>query len=138
MIEYYSGILIMTTNRIKCIDPAFHSRIHLAIEYEPLTPETRAQIWVNFVQKVDQERPVKEALLKKIDKMKHWKLNGRQIRNIMRLSQSLISSEPDVDARIYYEKIDRMAHETLHFEAFFREHKEQSLLQLPRENPDWC
>ena len=34
MIEYYQGMLFLTTNRLAEFDPAFHNRIHINIEYE--------------------------------------------------------------------------------------------------------
>lgn len=34
MLEYYEGILFLTTNRAENIDPAFESRIHLSLTYK--------------------------------------------------------------------------------------------------------
>ena len=36
VLEYYDGILILTTNRIGTFDEAFKSRIQLALHYPPL------------------------------------------------------------------------------------------------------
>ena len=33
-LEYYSGILFMTTNRVRTFDDAFKSRIHVPLKYE--------------------------------------------------------------------------------------------------------
>jgi AAA+ superfamily predicted ATPase len=33
LLEYYTGVLFMTTNRVDAIEPAILSRIHLTIEY---------------------------------------------------------------------------------------------------------
>jgi SpoVK/Ycf46/Vps4 family AAA+-type ATPase len=37
MLEYYRGIMFLTTNRVNDFDPAMQSRIHLAIKYPPLS-----------------------------------------------------------------------------------------------------
>ena len=36
-LEYYSGILFLTTNRVGALDPAFKSRIHISLYYPNLT-----------------------------------------------------------------------------------------------------
>src|SRR4051794_15086173 len=35
-LEYYRGILLLTTNRLKSIDSAFQSRIHFCFQYKDL------------------------------------------------------------------------------------------------------
>lgn len=49
VLEYYEGIMFMTTNRVKTIDSAFQSRIHISLDYQELTMESRKQIWTNFL-----------------------------------------------------------------------------------------
>jgi AAA+ superfamily predicted ATPase len=46
--EYYEGILILTTNRIKTFDVAVQSRVNLAIRYQDLSVEDRKKIFRNF------------------------------------------------------------------------------------------
>ncbi|KEZ40093.1 hypothetical protein SAPIO_CDS9107 [Scedosporium apiospermum] len=48
VLEYYEGILILTSNRVGTFDEAFKSRILLSLHYEPLTKEQRRKIWKNF------------------------------------------------------------------------------------------
>lgn len=50
--EYYKGTMFLTTNRLQDFDDAFQSRIHLTIYYEPLDSVRRANIWGNFLKKV--------------------------------------------------------------------------------------
>lgn len=47
--EYYQGILILTTNRSVNFDKAFHSRIHLTLPFKPLDRKSREDIWTNFL-----------------------------------------------------------------------------------------
>ena len=49
VLEYYEGILFLTTNRISNIDPAFQSRIHVSMRYPDLTSTSRRSIWANFL-----------------------------------------------------------------------------------------
>ena len=44
-LEYYQGILFLTTNRVKNMDDAFHSRIHISLEYPPLDRPARKKVW---------------------------------------------------------------------------------------------
>jgi hypothetical protein len=43
-LEYYEGILFLTTNRIAQFDGAILSRIHLLLRYENLTQVARRQV----------------------------------------------------------------------------------------------
>jgi len=50
-LEYYRGIIILTTNRVKDIDDAIQSRISVALHYGPLGLDTRKTIWESFLKK---------------------------------------------------------------------------------------
>jgi SpoVK/Ycf46/Vps4 family AAA+-type ATPase len=43
-LEHYDGILFLTTNRLQVFDEAVLSRLHLALNYEPLKPSARAAL----------------------------------------------------------------------------------------------
>lgn len=45
VLEYYSGILVLTTNRVGEFDEAIKSRIHCPLYYPPLTEENTTAIW---------------------------------------------------------------------------------------------
>ncbi|KAK3694245.1 hypothetical protein B0T22DRAFT_65433 [Podospora appendiculata] len=48
-LEYYRGVLFLTTNRVEAFDSAFTSRIHVALHYRRLNDEDRKRIWLqNF------------------------------------------------------------------------------------------
>jgi AAA+ superfamily predicted ATPase len=53
VLEYYEGILILTSNRVGTFDEAFISRIQLALHYPDLGPLQRRQIWQNFVERLE-------------------------------------------------------------------------------------
>ncbi|KAF4547892.1 ATPase-like protein 4 [Elsinoe fawcettii] len=62
-LEYYKGLLFLTTNRHADFDPAFASRIDLALDYPNLETSSRKTIWTTFLsrQAGKQADGVKEA-----------------------------------------------------------------------------
>ena len=93
-IEYFEGILFLTTNQIHFIDPAFESRVTLGIRFEDMGRETRGKIWRKLLEELDDpKRDVKDRLgdgvkSKLLDQVERWSgeeysLNGRQIRNVV-------------------------------------------------------
>ncbi|KAI1131677.1 hypothetical protein F5Y10DRAFT_285609 [Nemania abortiva] len=93
-LEYYSGILFLTTNKIGEIDAAFKSRVHLSLYYPLLDWEGTSTIWRNNITRAkstNQELEVDEKVLLQyaqqlFDKQRSdephgvaW--NGREIRN---------------------------------------------------------
>ncbi|KAI3340168.1 P-loop containing nucleoside triphosphate hydrolase protein [Ustulina deusta] len=49
LLEYFKGMMFLTTNRVRSIDPAFDLRIDMTIHYPTLSEESRFRIWENFV-----------------------------------------------------------------------------------------
>src|SRR3712207_281124 len=92
MLEYYDGVLIMTTNRIETMDIAFQSRIHLAVKFDELNETYRRQIWKGLVNRMsaDDEETRNELLEEdNLNILAQHPLNGRQIYNILNIAQSL-------------------------------------------------
>lgn len=56
-LEYYQGILILTTNRIAQCDKALESRVHISIQYPDLDECARKQIWMNFLRNLREMQP---------------------------------------------------------------------------------
>ncbi|KAI5838547.1 hypothetical protein DFP73DRAFT_580620 [Morchella snyderi] len=88
LLEYYQGILFLTSNRVTTFDEAFQSRIHVALKYNKLDRDARMQVWRNFMD-FDDLKGGKELLENVIDR----ELNGRQIKNCVRTARSLAESE---------------------------------------------
>jgi len=65
----------LTTNRVKCFDPAFNSRVSVAIKYNGLDDASRAQVWRNLLLAAKDEK-----LQAHCDALGKYPLNGRQIR----------------------------------------------------------
>jgi SpoVK/Ycf46/Vps4 family AAA+-type ATPase len=93
VLEYYEGIMFLTTNRIDAFDPAFRSRIHLSIKYYQLDWDCRYNLWSEFVKngtsnEVDPSATDEAFLIRLAD----LELNGRQIRNTVRTAYALALS----------------------------------------------
>ncbi|KAK3069626.1 hypothetical protein LTR53_011892 [Teratosphaeriaceae sp. CCFEE 6253] len=96
VLEYYEGILFLTSNRVSTFDDAFKSRIHVPLKYNDLTAEARKQIWKNFLSKTDGGVELDED---GFDRLAQADINGRQIKNVIRTAKSL--------AQFHGEKLDR-------------------------------
>ena len=104
LLEYYDGILILTTNRMRSFDIAVQSRIRkqfkylesfhcqftipdIAVKYEDLSKTQQVAIFEYFLEQLNEKNLVHD-----INDLKRWvakrpasrmNLNGRQIRNIV-------------------------------------------------------
>jgi AAA+ superfamily predicted ATPase len=88
-LEYYQGILILTTNLVNTIDEAFRSRITIAIEFKELSYTARRKIWTTFVNNVDRSLVDHTKILEEVTEWANVNLNARQIRNIVLTAESL-------------------------------------------------
>ncbi|KIW14393.1 hypothetical protein PV08_07175 [Exophiala spinifera] len=87
VLEYYEGVLFLTTNRISNIDAAFHSRVHVTINYPNLSIDSRRHVWQTFL---GNDTTVTG---KDIDRLAAVDLNGRQIKNMLKTAQMLARSQ---------------------------------------------
>lgn len=124
VLEYYEGILILSkspplagciheikgrlaTNRIRDMDVAVQSRIHLAIKYDDLTRDQQIRIFETFLSQVHEKGHVENW-----DRVRKWvekdatstasKFNGRQIRNIVSSAMGLARAG---DRRLRYDDL---------------------------------
>ena len=92
VLEYYEGILILTSNRVATFDEAFKSRIQLALHYEALGKPQRKQVWQNFINRLksfESDTVDTDDLHRHIDKLAGFDMNGRQIRNAVTTARQL-------------------------------------------------
>lgn len=87
--EYYTGIMFMTTNRVSTFDDAFKSRIHVPLKYGDLNQESRLKIWKTFLERVDAGMGGVDIDEDGYLELAQEKLNGRQIKGVVRTAQSL-------------------------------------------------
>ena len=89
LLEYFSGILFLTTNRVQCLDPAFASRVQCALRYSALDEGARGAIWRDLLARV----PGGVAGDVSAESLARVPLNGRQIKNVLQLALALSASE---------------------------------------------
>lgn len=87
-LEYYRGVLFLTTNRIGTFDNAFRSRISMFLRYPTLTIEQKKQVWMTLLERAE----VAGVTAEFVSEVAAEDLNGREIRNSIRTAQVLANS----------------------------------------------
>ena len=88
LLEYYSGLLFLTTNRVESLDPAFQSRVTCALRYEDLSANSRKEIWQNMMARLKISIDGID-----FDELAQHEINGRQIKNTLQLAMALSRHE---------------------------------------------
>ena len=89
-LEYFQGIMILTTNRLADCDPAFESRLHFCVHYPDLSDAARKQIWNTFLSKAfAAEKVVSPVSKKDVERLARRDMNGRQIKNAVGSARSI-------------------------------------------------
>lgn len=86
LLEYYEGILFLTTNRVENIDMAFESRIHLSLQYDELDVASRRYVWASFLHRIPSAARFSDE---ELDELAAKQMNGRQIKNVLKAAQLL-------------------------------------------------
>lgn len=82
-LEYYRGLLFLTSNRGIQFDDAILSRIHLTIEYEDLTKDFRRGLWRTFLFKAGTLQGPAVIEEEDIQRWESLALNGREVSSIL-------------------------------------------------------
>ncbi|KAF4854276.1 ATPase family AAA domain-containing protein 3A [Colletotrichum siamense] len=107
-LEFYDGILFLTTNRVGSFDDAFISRIHIQLYYPDFSDDERQRVWKTFIDKLAREKG--DTMRMTIDAKEYieslrkhgLKWNGREIRNAFQTAVALAEydAEKDSEGRI--------------------------------------
>lgn len=84
LLDYYQGILFLTTNRAEVLDHAVRSRVMLKLAYPDLDQSARTVVWQTMLQAAG--LTLTEG---SVGQLAETVLNGRQIRNLTRLAKIL-------------------------------------------------
>ena len=157
VLEYYEGIMFLTTNRVQTFDPAFQSRIHISLQYPELSAKSQKAVWNNFLEQhniaqaaardnppkplvsaakssnasasaqtasADAHEQTRELRLKHtqlhamlpkdVDKLSNLNLNGRQIKNILKIGASLSGQRGE---GLSYEHVKEVMEVTQHLQG---------------------
>lgn len=63
VLDYYDGVLFLTTNRVGTVDEAFRSRIHLTLYYPPLRRQQAIEIFQVNLRRLKEIEKAKEHLI---------------------------------------------------------------------------
>ncbi|KAL8657545.1 MAG: hypothetical protein Q9226_001805 [Calogaya cf. arnoldii] len=113
MLEYYEGILFLTTNRVDNIDAAFQSRIHVSMQYNDLSTSSRRHVWTNFLSAGGSK--VHGFSDKDLDRLAEYDMNGREIKNVLKTAQLLAGKKKEKLAVGHVESV--LAIEKRHFDG---------------------
>ncbi|KAI0886592.1 uncharacterized protein GGS22DRAFT_198988 [Annulohypoxylon maeteangense] len=105
-LEYFKGIMFLTSNRVGAFDQAFQSRIHITLGIPEFSESVRKQVWAIFIKdlgrkRIDGSPPLlTEEECKGLGQevLKSWSresLNGRQIRNCVRSALALAQNKQE-------------------------------------------
>ncbi|KAJ5652596.1 hypothetical protein N7507_010022 [Penicillium longicatenatum] len=92
VLEYYDGILVLTSNRVGMLDEAFKSRIQVSLHYPNLDRGQRHKIWWNFMNRLknlEQPNIDFDDIQCYISELAEEEMNGRQIRNAITTARLL-------------------------------------------------
>ncbi|KAI3324697.1 hypothetical protein HD806DRAFT_493377 [Xylariaceae sp. AK1471] len=129
VLEYYEGILFLTSNRVGVFDEAFKSRLHMALYYPPLEWKYTKRIWETHLEKLKNsgliELDYKDILdyaetffadQKDPDSTIGPVWNGRQIRNAFQSAVALAGykhkgTHKIVLTRDHFEKVSKVSNQ---------------------------
>ena len=100
LLERFDGIMFLTTNRKTEIDPAFQSRISVSFEYDYLNEDEKVLIFKNLLQKSNITLDSKS-----IEKYAKLQINGRQIKNLIKLAYTTSIEENIPTNSSHFEKV---------------------------------
>jgi len=87
LMDYFRGVMFFTTNRPEVIDSAIVSRITLQVKYPDLDLNARLEIWKSKF--ADASFSITDGY----DELVKLELNGRQIRNMVRLAKIIFGNK---------------------------------------------
>lgn len=107
------------------MDPAFQSRIQMALGYEDFVPSQRERIWKSLLGVVlrdlaDVDRVIIE---KALPRWSEYTLNGREIRNTLTLAGLLALDDLSSEGKVKIKHIEQALSEVLQFQEFFEDNK---------------
>jgi hypothetical protein len=81
MLEYQSGIIFLTTNRVSDFDSALFSRVHITLKFEALTSSHCRFIWTKMAAQTHHDLSEDD-----FDKLSQIPIDGRTIKNVLRVA----------------------------------------------------
>ncbi|KAL8879103.1 MAG: hypothetical protein Q9198_003221 [Flavoplaca austrocitrina] len=119
-LEYFNGIMFLTTNRVGTFDQAFQSRIHITLGLPILDQPRRTEVWTIFLQELAKSQNLSPGQLAGLQSQaaSTWSrqaINGRQIRNSVRTALLVAEKKKEVVSEKHFETVLRIGRE---FESY--------------------
>lgn len=113
LLEYFQGILFLTTNRVETFDEAFRSRIHVALRYQELSSKARQSVFKIFLDRAAALKDVSVAPFtdKDMNELSKQNLNGRQIKNTIRTALALAVQNNETLSMSHIQRVLNMSKE---------------------------
>ncbi|KAI3321547.1 P-loop containing nucleoside triphosphate hydrolase protein [Xylariaceae sp. AK1471] len=92
-LEYFSGIIFLTTNRVETFDWAMKSRIHLALGFSPPGASVRRQMWTQVLRGIPADEIGIDDISHAAKSLAERKLNGREISNALNTARTIATFE---------------------------------------------
>jgi SpoVK/Ycf46/Vps4 family AAA+-type ATPase len=117
-LEYYDGILVLTSNRVGTFDEAFKSRVQISLHYPRLNKRSGTKIWFSFIDSLSGEDAELEQLRKRVDLLAKKNLNGREIRNTVKSAMQLARFKKE---KLQYSHLERVIDISTGFTTYLKE-----------------
>ncbi|OBT86393.1 hypothetical protein VE02_05287 [Pseudogymnoascus sp. 03VT05] len=116
-LEYYQGIMFLTTNRVAHIDDAIASRIQFKINYNTLGADQRRSIWKGFLRKAFTGQGLPDYDSLELEDLVRRELNGRDIKNLVSVALALAKQD---GTQLGKSHLDIAIYASSNFESDFR------------------
>lgn len=120
------------------MDVAFQSRIPIGIGFKDLTFEIRKEIWAKLLDLNGREGTIEpralQNVMQEVSTLAEYKLNGRQIRNVLNIAEGYAFNEFGVSGKMDYRHIMEAVNAAMEFQNFF----EEARLNLKWEQSVWA
>ncbi|KAH7014439.1 uncharacterized protein B0I36DRAFT_338730 [Microdochium trichocladiopsis] len=112
MLEYYRGMLFLTTNRRDDFDDAFFNRIHVTLKYNELDVASRTNIWRHHLQRATRDNKERSLWTEEMyETLGRIQLNGRDIKNYVRVAYTYAHAVDGEDLGL--EQVQAVLHNSL-------------------------
>lgn len=102
-LEYFQGILFLTSNRVGVFDQAIRSRLHLAMQYHAPDESRRALLWNQKLEQLPNEE-IRFDIEQVVKELAKPAMNGREISNAVNTARTLAAAENG--GKVRYEDLD--------------------------------
>ncbi|KAI1149941.1 P-loop containing nucleoside triphosphate hydrolase protein [Nemania diffusa] len=92
-LEYFSGIIFLTTNRVETFDWAMKSRVHLALGFSPPGASVRQRMWAQALAAVPADELGIADVADAVRVLDRRRLNGREIYNALNTARTIAKFE---------------------------------------------